>query len=429
MRILICTYTFPPTGGPRSIRWIQFTDYLSKKGWKIDILTVSPLPRSPRYDEESLKEVPEGVSVHRTFPGILYSFTYKFFARGDSRSGKKRGSSDTLTKRILKYLNKTGRSLLIPDGSIEWLPFALRSGKKLCRENYYDALISVGYPYSSHVVGYFLKKYVHGPWLADYGDPWSFFPHYFPEWRRPIDRRLEGRLLKRMDKVIVTTEETKEGYLTFFPFLEDNDVEVIPQGYDVARFSKMEPEKAQGFRIVYTGIFYGTIREPYAFFDAVEEMEDMDIEVVIAGRIEERYREYVISRGLTGKVKFLGYLSHERVVALQKGATVLLLLGNLSRYQLPSKVYEYIASKRPILSIRYQKEDIASKIVEKYQRGVVVDNKKGEIKEALRAFYQDWKDKKLDGRFKLEDIEEYSWDSLVLRFEALLKKTCMGSNL
>ncbi|MCP3676080.1 MAG: glycosyltransferase family 4 protein, partial [Deltaproteobacteria bacterium] len=214
MRILICTPTFPPTSGPRSLRWIQFTDYLSRQGWEVDVLTISPLPGSPRYDEESIRTLPERVAVHRTFPGILYALTYRYASKGNAAEEGQGWRKKTHFSRIVSKLDQVGRSLLIPDGSIEWLPFALRRGRMLCKKRRYDALVSVGYPYTSHVIASFLRKHVRGPWIADYGDPWSFFPHFLPPWRKAINQRLEGWLLKRMDKVIDTNKETNAGYLS-----------------------------------------------------------------------------------------------------------------------------------------------------------------------------------------------------------------------
>jgi len=426
MRVLICTYTFPPSGGPRSIRWVQFADYLTRRGWEVDILTVRPLPKSPRYDEESLKGIPEKVAVHRTFPGIMYSLTYRYITKGGAKPAKGGGGRKSAARKLLYKVEEFARSLLIPDGAIEWLPFAVARGRALSREKRYDALVSVGYPYACHVVGYVLSRYIDGLWIADYGDPWSFFPHFLPPWRKEIDRRFEGWLLKRMDRVIVTTEETKEGYLSHFPFLRPEKVEVIPQGYSREQFDAVVPERPKGFRIVYTGIFYGKIREPFTFFKAVAELDDIDIEVVIAGRVEGPYRDYVRKMGLDDRVSFTGYVSHERAVALQKGATLLLLLGNLSRYQLPSKVYEYLASQRPILSVRYQEEDIASRMVERYRRGLVVENDTEQLKAAIRELYSDWQDGMLESRFDLNEVKEYAWDTIDVKFEEMLNRVCGG---
>ena len=424
MRILVCTPTFPPTSGPRSLRWIQFTDYLSRKGWEVDVLTITPLPGSPRYDAESLRTLPERVAVHRTFPGVLYSLIYRYASKRTVTAEGQGGRGKSRFSKMVRKLDQVGRSLLIPDGSIEWLPFALRRGRMLCKDNRYDALVSVGYPYTSHVIASFLRKHVRGPWIADYGDPWSFFPYFLPPWRKAIDRRLESLLLKRMDKIIVTTEETKAGYLSHFPFLKGEALEVIPQGYNREQFSAVEPEKPEGFRIVYTGVFYGKIREPFTFFSAVSELTDIDLEVVVAGRVEDVYREYVAKQGLGGQIRFAGNIAHDRSVALQKGATLLLLLGNLSRYQLPSKVYEYLASKRPILSVRYQEADIASRMVEKYRRGLVIENDKEKIKKAIRSLYSDWKEGRLEKRFDLKEVEEYSWDSIDVKFERVVRELC-----
>ncbi|MCP3677980.1 MAG: glycosyltransferase family 4 protein, partial [Deltaproteobacteria bacterium] len=162
----------------------------------------------------------------------------------------------------------------------------------------------------------------------------------------------------------------------------------------------------------------------FTFFNAVSDLTDIDLEVVVAGRVEDVYREYVAKQGLGGQVRFTGHTPHERSVALQKGATLLLLLGNLSRYQLPSKVYEYLASKRPILSVRYQEEDIASRMVEKYGRGLVIENDKEKIKKAIRSLYGDWKEGRLEKRFDLKEVEEYSWDSIDVKFERVVRELC-----
>jgi hypothetical protein len=63
-------------------------------------------------------------------------------------------------------------------------------------------------------------------------------------------------------------------------------------------------------------------------------------------------------------------------------------------------------------------------MVEKYRRGLVIENDKERIKAAVRDLYSDWKQGKLEKRFNLEEVEEYSWDTIDVRFEMVLKELC-----
>jgi hypothetical protein len=101
------------------------------------------------------------------------------------------------------------------------IPWGYHTGRRLLKEINYDVIISSGYPFSSHLLGYLLKKRSGAKWIADYGDPWSFSPDtkLLPMKRREFDRRMERHILESCDKVIVTTMDTKDGFLANFEFL------------------------------------------------------------------------------------------------------------------------------------------------------------------------------------------------------------------
>lgn len=425
-KLLICAYYFPPIGTPRSYRWREFVTHLYSKGWKIDVLTIDTSNKHPNYDSKLLDNLPTEVRIFRTYPGIMHHFSSLLLSKdADNREPTCSENPSPFKQRagrsLFRIFEKSLRTVFIPDEAVTWLPFAILKGRKLTNENSYDVIISSGFPFTCHIVGYFLKSLSGGkPWIADYGDPWVYNPSFtLPKWRFLIDKKLEARILKSVNKLIFTTDGTKEHYLNLYPFLKSEDVKVITQGFSYKEFHESLPESTDKFRIVYTGVFYKD-GEPFRFFDALKRVTEIwkDLEVVIAGNItNEEYKRYTEKNGLSEVVKFIGFVSNKRSLALQKGASVLLLIGHGGGIRVPGKTYEYIAAKRAILSVKIDNADIASKIVERFKRGISVENDPPKISESIIHLYNSWKNKHLESEFNLEDVDEFSWDRLADKLE------------
>ncbi len=425
-KLLICAYYFPPIGTPRSYRWREFVKHLSSKGWKIDVLTIYSFPNHPNYDPNLLEDMPNEVRIFRTYPGVMHHLSSLLLSK--TSNGQQFASLDkrasfrqTVGKLLFKTFEKGLRAIFIPDEAIGWLPLALIKGKKLIKENSYDAIISSGFPFTCHIVGFFLKWFSGGkPWIADYGDPWVNNPSFHsPNWRSFIDERIESRLLKTVNMVIVTTDRTKEHYLNLYPFIKPEDIKVITQGFSHEAFNGASAEITDKFRIVYTGMFYKA-GEPFVFFDALKYVKEIwkDLEVIIAGNMpNDKYRRYAENNGLSEIVHFIGFVPQKRALSLQKGASLLLLIGPSGGIQVPGKTYEYIAAQRPILSIKIDNYDIASTVVERLKRGISVENNLQKISESIIHLYNLWQNKRLEEEFNLKYIEEFCWDRLTEKLE------------
>lgn len=425
-KLLICTYYFPPIGTPRSYRWREFVTHLYSKGWKIDVLTIDTSNKHPNYDSKLLDNLPTEVRIFRTYPGIIHHFSSFLLSKDtDNREPTSSENQSPLKQRagrsLFRTFEKSLRTVFIPDEAVSWLPFALLKGRWLIKENSYDAIISSAFPFTCHIVGYFLKQLSGGkPWIADYGDPWVNNPSFdLPKWRSFIDKEIESRILNSVNKIIVNTDRTKEHYLNLYPFLKSEDIKVITQGFSKKGFHEVSPEITDKFRIVYTGIFYKD-REPFILFDALTHVKEIwkDLEVIIAGNItKDEYKQYAENKGLSEIVRFIGFVPQKKALSFQKGASVLLLIGNRGGIQVPGKIYEYFASKRPILSITIDKYDIASTFVDRFKRGISVENDSEKLSESIIYLYNLWKNKRLESEFNLEDVDEFCWDRLAEKLE------------
>jgi len=421
-RILLITYYFPPIQGPRSLRWIQLSRHLVHQGYEIDVLTVNPARGEGNYDETSVREIPEGVRVIRTYPGPLHSFSNQSLPVG-VHDVAQQGSISRLQSRcrkVIRTLFKWGlEPLLFPDKNVEWMLWARRE-LNLLEKNAYDFVISSAMPFTDHLLGYYFHKRTGVSWVMDYGDPWIFNPGA-RKWRSFIDKQVEGYLLKAASSVVVTTHETKAGFLKHYSFLEESRIAVIPQGYDPKLYAKISAEETLKFRIVYTGIFYEGMREPYQFFEAIRTLQDLDLEVVIAGNITWTFKRWLQRKGLMHRCKLLGQVSHARVVSLQKSADLLLLFGWTNGYQLPGKIFEYFGAERPIFSIFYDSRDLAAQMIRRYRRGVSVLNNVKEIERALKKLYDAKTDDQLDLPFMLDPVEDMTWKHRARALDQVLK--------
>ena len=422
--ILLCAFGFPPLGGPTERRWVEFVRVLAARGWSIDVLAACPSPRHPRYDETSLRLIPPTVRVYRTFPGVLHHMERAAYAR----AGVKASGASLLARARAGglALGRAGyrtivRQLLVPDRMVDWTPFALATASRLLRRNRYRLIVSSSSPQTSHVVGYVLKRRTRLPWVGDWSDPLSFNPNYvLSPWQRVAFRALEEKLITTMDHVVVSTEETKTAYLQHYPALPEEKVSVVYYGYNPELFGDAVKVERDGLRLVYTGIFLKTIRRPYALFDALAEIQDLPVEVVIAGAMDAEFVEYARSRGLANTVQFLGQRPHAEVLRLQKEASVLLLLGNRGGLQLPGKIFEYMAARRPILCIKNDQHDIAADMVARHNRGLVVDNDAAHIAEAIQSLHAAHAAGTLDQRFSIGPLEQFAWPNVATQMEGVL---------
>jgi len=126
-----------------------------------------------------------------------------------------------------------------------------------------------------------------------------------------------------------------------------------------------------------------------------------------AGLIDERYMDYARRRGVDPLIRNLGRLGRKQTIALQQTSHILLSFGWPGGLQVPCKVYEYFAARRPLLHIAGDAQDPAAVLVRKYRRGIVVQNDRRSIGEGLRSLYQLWTAGNLEEQFDLSPLGEF----------------------
>lgn len=414
-KILFICHTIPPLMSAQGLCNLYHIKYLCEFRWELDVLTISPSPNCPQFDKSSIEMLPKSARIFRTYPGLHKIYYNIIKSKGNiSKSETIPEKSSIISKTILKVIS----NLMIHDIGIFWYPFAVLQGLKLINKHKYDVLISYSSPVISHLIGYTLKKLGDLHWIMFCSDPWVFkFTYKHKGVRFWIDHKLEYIFLKSADAITVTNNETKENYLKNYPFLIDSKVNVIPNGVDYDEFENVSVEKSEKFRILLAGtINPNQCIEP--FLDALKLVYEKDelkeqVEVVFVGRIDDEYIELIANKGLKERINVKGFISPKKIPSVIMGADVLLLFGARGGLQLASKLFYYIAARRPILYIKGDERDPVLKILQGLNRGVIVDNKKDNIYSGIIRLYNLYRKQELDKTYDLRVIPDFSWENRV----------------
>jgi len=409
-QVLIVAYEFPPRGGVASLRLLKFVKYLPEFGWKPVVLTVQANAEYP-HDPELERETPPGTPIHRIWhpdskkvARILDKAFWPFYKLGHGDKVKR------LPGKLIKWL-------AIPDDKIGSLPQAIVSGHNLIRRYSVDAIMTTGSPWTAHLIGFLLRKTTGMPWLADYRDPWSTrLVQTFPtRIHKKINRMLDTAVVRAADCVSAVSVPLLNELIGLTGRRDSGKFVVISNGYDPDDFTIKGDGGRSGdekrLEIVHSGSLYGPQTGKYflAALSSLIEAGDIpasNIRVSFVGQISTKdFVEYEGADWLT----LPGYVSHRAAIKYIQSAGLLLLLVNplLGTGATTGKVFEYIASGIPILALT-SNESAAAKIIRSTQTGVVVDPEDiGQIRQALKALFEQWQAGQLHIMPNWEAIRQY----------------------
>jgi glycosyltransferase involved in cell wall biosynthesis len=276
---------------------------------------------------------------------------------------------------------------------VAWAPFARSAALRLNRSRRFDCVITTSPPESAHAIGMALHR--RGvPWVADVRDGWTFEPlrPRFPtQLQRELDARTERRWLGTADAVVCVSEPAARD-------LRDRgiaDPVLIPNGWD----PELAPEGASGatglldpdrVSLVYTGRFGSYGRDPRPLVEGLGRLARDDpeaagrLELVVAGPLTEAEAGLFSTDVRPARILAVGSLRRERALALQREADALLLVAHPIRSQLLNiKLFEYLASGRPILALAAGTE--AGRVIERIGGDAVSADDPAAIGGALAA--------------------------------------------
>lgn len=330
-------------------RTAKFVKYLHLYGWQPYVLTVT----SRLYlasDKCLLHEVENaGVKIYRTGSGESDGNGHKIvkFKNDSSR----------------KFLSNLSQTFLIPDSKIFWKTKALELAEKIISENKIDLIYATAPPYTDFLAACSLKEKYCIPVVLDYRDSWIDCPNnfYATSIHKNMHKKMETKVLGAADKIVTINQRIKELILLRYPFKKEDDIVVIPQGFDPEDFESQKKEKIvrnEKMKITYSGSFLNYYTPKY-FLDGLKsalskrpELRNK-IEACFIGTFPEEYKQYIKKPGIEDTVNLLGYVEHSECIKYLMESDVLWMMINKSeRSDLHStgKLYEYFGAGKPVLA-------------------------------------------------------------------------------
>lgn len=405
-KVLLISFAFPPIGGSGVQRVLKFAKYLPSFGYRPIILTVKAAV-FPVYNQINLKEISHDLKVYRTnfidFLNIKRMFVKESSFEKEANRAKNiedkrraRLHFSGLLKPLLKFFNQY---FLIPDDKIGWIPFAVKEGLKIIKEENIDVIYTTGDPFSVFLTGYLLKKITGKKWVVDYRDSWTDFSlsgFKKGNYRMFVENFFESRVLKNADKIISVSPLINEKLQNKYKNISKDKYIFLPNGYDADDFKEVAREKRveDKFIIVHAGIF-NKARSPELFLKALREFlnenyEQKDrVEVrFIGASYDEDINEMIQKYKLSDNLKISRYKEHHECIEEIVNADALLLIQGYNNLEaFGGKLFEYLYTGNPILGI-VSPQGCAGKLIRETGSGIVVkENTTGEIKRAIRDLY------------------------------------------
>ena len=377
-KILIITYYWVPSGGSGVQRWLKFAKYLPQFGWEPIVLTVDADKASyPQIDHTLEKDIPHSVHIERTNTCEILNVYKKVSPEKEIPFG---GFTDEKPPSLFQKTSRFIRgNFFLPDPRKGWNKYAYKRACEIIEKENIKYIVTTSPPHSTQLIGLKLKKKFPAiRWIADFRDPWTDI-HYYKKLyptsiAHGINKRYERNVLENADKIIVTCEATKDTLLAKSPRIQANKFSVITNGFDTDDFVNVQRNTLEKFTVTYIGILYNTT-DIEGFLDAFSQLTDKENCLLRFVGHSGIISSEINKRSLQPYTEILPQMKHEEAIQLMADSSVLVLLApnnNKTSFFLPGKLFEYLASHRPILCIASPDNEIRQ-IIEKCNAGKSFD--------------------------------------------------------
>ncbi len=392
-RILIVTHQFLPFVSPRTTRWSYLIDELIGKGNEVTVLSgTNPENIEKNYD-------------------VIYFGNKKFSSNirkvrqdsNDSTNNLFKKNIYSILKKIYRFLFKT---FSWPDYAMFWAITIFRNRKRI--NNNYDIIISVSLPFTSHLCAYILKKRIHADWFMDIGDPFALKINS-PENNKIIysflNKIYERKFYKIASKIIFTHKEVAELHENKFNIDESK----IVIGYPIASVNEQYLNIANNYnykvtpiKIGYFGAFTKSVREPNNYINNIVNPLFEDVEH--KWYVNQESKKYFASIKKTSLHKFIDIVPRKEALKIMVNEIhILLSIGNLNKYQMPSKVIEYLSLGKPVLHYAEIEDDPIYNFEKLFDNLKIINSKT--TKNEIEIYIENIKDRNFE--FDVEVFNNY----------------------
>ena len=392
MKILITTVFFPPQNAIASQRPYSWALTWSQAGHDVTVLTIEKdLKRS------DLAPMPEGIFKTIEVPtgGFIGGLRQRRNAeRTVSELSSPLGARppEGVRSRLRKWLRRRGflSSVRWPDVFDFWVP---RARKAIPNEKF-DLIVSTFGPPASLSVGYQAKKMnPEAKWICDFRDLWTdnhVYPGFWP--LTILESWAEQRYLDAADGVTTVSDALAVSLQARVG--SQKKVAVFENGFQPGELLTLDAASVftdgAKRRLVYTGSLHPEHRNPRPLFEVIAGLskeQRSQLDFIFAGPREDFLDHMISEFSLSDCVRPVGSLNRNESLRYQRDADVLLFFEKQHEASrdgvLTGKLFEYLATGRPICAIGIDSTTTVGSLLEKNGCGVALGVDADKIRRAL----------------------------------------------
>lgn len=420
-KVLIISYYWPPSGGIGVLRCLKIAKYLRSHGWEPIIFTADGA-HYPTLDENNFKDIDPDTTIIKQKIWEPYTLFKKFTGLKKNANVNNVFSTHDQKMGFTYKLSVWIRSnFFIPDARAMWIKPSVKKLLKYLEESPVDALFSDGPPHSNTRIATLVSKKTGIPWLADFQDPWSQVDYFaqliLTKWGKAKHLRYEQEAFKQASETTIVSPTWKKD----LEAIGAHDVDVVYWGYDPDDYRdiKIDQSLVDKCSLMHAGIM-GHDRNPKMMFESMSELaNEVDgfrdqFRLVLLGQVDVNVKDAIKEYGIENMVEDRGSVPRKDALNAIFSTRILLLLLNQqpnAMGRVPGKLFEYLASRRPILNLGPDGSDVAN-LLENSKAGSSFDyeNKEG-IKNYLKTQFEAFQNGSLHNKMD-SNIEEYTHEKL-----------------
>lgn len=366
--ILVVSYHFPPEEGSCSEKNVRIAQLLLDYGFNVIVLT-KPGETRP-WASNKIK--------------VLRTQSSGVFHKASSNGNVCQTAGSQIKSNTIKNILS---NIILPDGTIDWT----WEGKKFFKSHRslfsnVDLVLSISSPYSAHILSEYISKKLGVPYIMSYGDPWIYEPKRKRGFiRYNIEYALEKKLVTNSSGVLVITDWNENKYKSLYN-IPDDKIGTYHIGFDKSDIQDMPPSNNSEFNIIYGGSLDPVHRDPEPFIKALRSVSGVNVSIY--NNDSRDLPDIVQKYGVSNCVRLYPLVRASQFLNEMYKNDALLLFGNKTPFQVPGKVFTYIATGKTIIYLKNNSysDDGTEEVLKRYGNAVVMDNDENSIIDGLNKF-------------------------------------------
>ncbi len=354
--LLLVAMHFPPSRASGVYRPLAMANHLARHGWRVTVVTVDRgfFEHVTKSSDPALEK-----AVHPRVTVVRAPMHRQPLETDLSRYSYLRANFPVAYHKAFALT----QSRLFPDKYNAWLPAVVKAALRVHRKNRVSVVLATGNPWSAFGAAWAFGRLTRVPYVMDYRDSWTLdqfsaseaFPPAHPAWD------WERRLVDGARRVLFVNEPMKDWHAKRYPDVADR-MRVVENGYDpdlIGEATFRVPDPDEPLQLGYVGTVTPQLPHEvtWAGWELARDRPELkDATVTMFGHLGFFERTVQQVKALLplddgSRVRLGGPVAKTDIAGAYASLDVLLMMIPSSPFVTGGKVYEYMATGRPIVAI------------------------------------------------------------------------------